>query len=59
MNFDNDKYLPMELPRCHIHNDVQMTYRKTEGESERWGGVWYDCPKCYCSVVFVGQDGDV
>ena len=29
-----------------------MEYRKTEGECEAWGGVWYDCPKCFSSVVF-------
>lgn len=29
-----------------------MEYRKTEGEREAWGGVWYDCPKCFSSVVF-------
>lgn len=40
----------MVLPVCRVHKE-QMVYRKTEGESESWGGVWYDCPKCFSSVV--------
>ena len=40
----------MQLPICRTHK-VQMIYRKTDGESESWGGVWYDCPKCFSSVV--------
>ena len=33
-------------------NVKKMEKRKTEGECEAWGGVWYDCPKCFSSVVF-------
>ena len=48
---DANQYQLVVLPVCGTHG-IQMEYRKTEGECEVWGGVWYDCPKCFSSIVF-------
>ncbi len=55
---NHNQLLLMVLPKCAQHN-IQMQYRKTEGEGESWGGVWYDCPECYSSVVYKTNKDDL
>ena len=49
----NPRNLPIALPQCPDHG-VEMILRplETQTREERFCGVWYDCPKGHCSILF-------
>ena len=48
--------LPMTLPTCKDHGEMQLRDPKRMTPEQEWCGIWYDCQACSASVLFTSEE---
>ena len=51
--------LPMALPTCpkgSEHGEMILRTLQYQTYEQKFCGVWYDCPRCSCSILFPSKD---